>query len=207
VRWRVLIPVKTLEESKSRLAGATQSASRHPELVRALQFDTIAAVVAAAATDDTIAAIYLVADEPPSPLPIGVSVLADPGGGLNRALAGAAADIAAQHPQDGIAAMVADLPALRPEELLAALSDASAFDRAFVRDRSGTGTTTLTAGPGQPLNPLFGDGSANRHRDSGAVEVPAGPSLRADVDTAADLQQCLVLGVGEHTADLVAHLI
>ena len=35
MRWRVLIPIKQLDESKSRLTGAAQPPNRHPELVRA----------------------------------------------------------------------------------------------------------------------------------------------------------------------------
>jgi 2-phospho-L-lactate guanylyltransferase len=208
VRWRVLLPIKRLHESKTRLAGATHLPSDHPDLVRALQLDTLAAVSTAQKMESaSIVGIYVISDEPPSPLPDGVTVLADFGGGLNGALAAAAAELVARFPTDGVAGMVADLPAMRPAELLGALALATDHPRAFVPDRTGTGTTMLTAAPGRDLRPMFGAGSAHRHRESGAVALEAGPSLRTDVDTVADLQRCLVLGVGERTASMVAHLV
>jgi 2-phospho-L-lactate/phosphoenolpyruvate guanylyltransferase len=207
VRWRVLIPIKQLDESKSRLSGTAQPPSRHPELVRALQLDTLAAVVQARDLSTVIAGIYLVTEQPPEQLPFQLTVLSDPGGGLNAALAYAAGEIHAEHQQDGVAAMVADLPALRPAELLAALTAAQQFDRAFVPDLAGSGTTMLTGGPGRALQPQFGPESAALHRASGATELVAGDSLRCDVDTAADLQRCLQLGLGAHTARMVAHLV
>jgi 2-phospho-L-lactate guanylyltransferase len=207
VRWRVLIPIKQLGESKTRLTGATQPPSRHPDLVRALQLDTIDAVATAREGADVIAAIYLVTDQPPIPLPPKVTVLSDPGGGLNAALAHAARGTQREHPEDGVAAMVADLPALRPDDLLAALAMAGQVDRAFVADLGGTGTTMLTVGPNISLDPMFGPDSAALHRKSGAIELATGDSLRCDVDTAAELQRCMQLGVGEHTAQMVGHLV
>jgi 2-phospho-L-lactate guanylyltransferase len=208
VRWRVLLPIKRLDQSKTRLAGATHLPGDHPDLVRALQLDTLAAVATARAMEGAgISGVYIVSDEPPTPLPDGVTVLPDFGGGLNSALAAAAAELAERYPADGVAAMVADLPAMRPAELLAALAQATEYPRAFVPDRTGTGTTMLTAAPGLVLRPMFGAGSADHHRESGAAALSAGSSLRSDVDTVADLQRCLVLGVGEHTASMVAHLV
>jgi 2-phospho-L-lactate guanylyltransferase len=203
----VLIPIKQLDESKSRLAGAAQPPSRHPELVRALQLDTIAAVAEARDLGTVIAGIYLVTDQPPEPLPFELTVLPDPGGGLNAALARAAHELHAEHRQDGVAAMVADLPALRPDELLAALTTAEQFGRAFVPDLVGSGTTLLTVGPGRALEPQFGPDSARRHRASGATELVAGDSLRCDVDTAADQPRCLQHGRGAHTARMVAPFV
>jgi 2-phospho-L-lactate guanylyltransferase len=84
-----------------------------------------------------------------------------------------------------------------------ALSEALAGveGRAFVADTAGTGTTLLAAAPGVPLGPRFGPDSAARHAASGATALAgAWPSLRRDVDTAADLAEALVLGVGAATA-------
>jgi 2-phospho-L-lactate guanylyltransferase len=87
------------------------------------------------------------------------------------------------------------------------LHQAPEAGRSFVRDVDGSGTTLLAAGPGSPLRPLFGPGSAQLHLDSGARELDAGTSLRCDVDSAADLHRCLQLGVGARTAQLVPHLV
>jgi 2-phospho-L-lactate guanylyltransferase len=103
-----------------------------------------------------------------------------------------------------VAALTGDLPALRPAELTAGLSEAGAAGgRAFVPDASGAGTTLLTAPSGAALRPRFGPGSAAAHASSGATPLLGPwPSLRRDVDTAADLAAAAVLGLGPHTARL-----
>jgi len=208
MRWRVLVPIKPAEVAKTRLRGATAAESGHARLVRALQRDTLAAVLAAAAEDPLIAGVYVIgAPSSFGELPAGVAVLPDRGQGLNDALTRASSAVRAVHPDEGHAALVADLPALRPRELLDVLRAAATTPRGFVPDAAGRGTTMLTAWPDQQLAPAFGDGSARRHRASAATELPAGPGARTDVDTAEDLRRCLALGVGEHTASMVGHLV
>jgi 2-phospho-L-lactate guanylyltransferase len=121
-----------------------------------------------------------------------------PEAGLNRAFAHGA-ELAAGSP---VAALAGDLPALRPAELGAALSAADGR-RAFVPDAAGTGTTLLAAPAGTPLDPRFGPGSAAAHARSGAQPL-AGPwpSLRRDVDTAADLAAAAAIGLGDRTDTL-----
>ncbi len=103
-------------------------------------------------------------------------------------------------PDLAVAAMCADLPSLRTEDLTDALS-AGLTSRWFVADAAGTGTTLLAAGPGVELEPHFGEGSARRHEESGAAPVRAElTSLRLDVDTEDDLAAARELGVGEHTS-------
>jgi 2-phospho-L-lactate guanylyltransferase len=140
-------------------------------------------------------------------LPAEIEVLPDAGGGLNPALAAAAAELARRFPADGVMAMVGDLPALRSADLLAVLHAAPSAGRSFVRDLDGSGTTLLAAGPGSALAPLFGLDSAHRHLASGARELAAEASLRCDVDSAADLRRCLELGVGMLTSQLLTHLV
>ncbi|HEX8304880.1 MAG TPA: 2-phospho-L-lactate guanylyltransferase [Jatrophihabitans sp.] len=212
MQWRVLVPIKHGAPAKTRLRPATGEQDRHAELVRAIQLDTLDAVLALQA-HPLLGGLFIVSGgvsgEPSGPpaLPAGIEVLPDAGGGLNPALAAAAAELARRFPADGVVALVADLPALRPADLLAVLRGAPATGRSFVRDLDGSGTTLLAAGPGEPLAPLFGPGSAQRHLDSGALELDAAASLRCDVDSAADLRRCLELGVGTLTSRLVAHLV
>jgi 2-phospho-L-lactate guanylyltransferase len=136
-----------------------------------------------------------------------------PESGLNPALAYAAAQVrrsGAIGLEPGVAAIAADLPALRPEELTDALrlADAVAREhspvglaRSFVADAAGTGTVLLAAPPGALLEPCFGVGSARAHLASGAVPLDgAWLGLRRDVDTPADLAEAFVLGVGPRTA-------
>jgi 2-phospho-L-lactate guanylyltransferase len=78
--------------------------------------------------------------------------------------------------------------------------------RGFVPDHDASGTTLLAASAGLALAPSYGVGSQASHAGSGAVELPAGPGLRLDVDTPADLEAALRLGVGPATAAVVRHL-
>jgi 2-phospho-L-lactate guanylyltransferase len=191
VRWTVLLPVKSLPDAKGRLVDASPDADAHAQLVAAIRADTVAAARAAA----SVARLVLVTDRPAD----GELVFVQRTPGLNAALAEAAADAAARWPEDGVAALVGDLPALRPGDLGDALQAAATHPRAFVRDAAGTGTTMLTASPGVELRPAFGPESAARH-GTDASELDAAPALRCDVDTGADLDAAAGLGLGPHTA-------
>ena len=197
-----MVPVKRLSAAKTRL-----SLSEHPRNVLALAFacDTIAAALACplvatvvAVTSDLGAARELEQ--------IGAFVVPDrPEAGLNAALEYGAQVARQQAPTRGTAALSADLPALRPEALGFALLSASAHRRAFVPDAAGGGTTLLACLPTEELHPEFGPGSAERHRRSGAyvIEDAGLDSLRQDVDTVADLDAAVRLGLGARTARLL----
>lgn len=224
MQWRVLVPIKHATLAKTRLRAATSEQAQHAELVRAIQLDTLDAVLALRA-HPLLGGVFVVtgpvagpvtgqpavgqpaSDQPAAGLPAGVEILPDAGGGLNPALEAAAAELSRRFPADGVVAMVGDLPALRAADLLAALRQAPVTGRSFVRDVDGSGTTLLAAGPRSQLEPLFGPDSARRHLASGARELDAAASLRCDVDSAADLRRCLELGVGTLTAQLMAGLV
>jgi 2-phospho-L-lactate guanylyltransferase len=131
-----------------------------------------------------------------------------PRAGLNAALRHGAATVRRLDNHAGVAALSADLPSLRPDELARALDAAAGHALAFVGDADGTGTTMLSAGPGHALPPAFGPASRSAHRASGAyeVELPDVPSLRRDVDTPEDLQEAVRLGVGARTRAVIAQL-
>ena len=61
------------------------------------------------------------------------------------------------------AALLGDLPALRPADLAAALEAAASVDRGVVADAEGTGSTLVTARAGVAWASAFGDGSFARH--------------------------------------------
>jgi 2-phospho-L-lactate guanylyltransferase len=201
----LVIPMKTLDRAKSRLFGAADNGTgdrvAHEALALALVRDTAAAAIATASvrrvlvvTSDPTVAEALASD--------GVETIPDehPGAGLNAAYTRGAAVLRGRDPDAVIGALQADLPALRPDELAAALAEADGR-RAFCADRQGTGTTLLLAAPGAPLDPRFGPGSAQAHAGTGAIEVGTGlASLRCDVDTAEDLRVAAGLGLGKHTA-------
>jgi 2-phospho-L-lactate guanylyltransferase len=186
--WTIVVPLKALPNAKSRLA-TTLSAAEHRELVEAIRADTLRAARA-------VARVLVVSD---APMPGSDLVQSTPG--LNGAVREAAARAAAQWPGAGVAALVGDLPALRPDELAAALHDAPAL--AFVPDAAGTGTTLLVARDAAAIDPRFGPGSATRHGADHA-RLAGGPGLRCDVDTVEDLDDARELGVGPATERLLA---
>ncbi|MGH3565057.1 MAG: 2-phospho-L-lactate guanylyltransferase [Pseudonocardia sp.] len=211
----LVIPVKSLHAAKSRLRGAADCGAgdhgAHTRLTLALANDTIAAVRAArrvrhllVVTADPVVIAELAAG--------GVAVAPDgPVAGLNPALEHGAALLRARDPSAVVGGLQADLPALRPAELDAAVElaitafTAGGVHRAYCADAEGTGTTLLLCAPGADLDPRFGPGSARRHQRSGAYPLPGDwPGLRRDVDTEADLRQAADLGLGTHTRGVLA---
>ena len=199
----MLVPVKRLAAAKTRLRGAV-GAERHESLVLAMAQDTVAAALAAPG----IAGVLVVTADPlvtAAVTALGARAVPEPGpDGLNAALRHAAAT-ASTGVAGRIAALPADLPALRGDELSAALSTlATAGGGGYVPDAAGTGTVLLVAAPGGRLVPRFGPGSAAAHGHGGARRVEGDwPSLRHDVDTPADLAVAVGLGVGAHTRALL----
>ena len=202
--WSVVIPVKVLARAKSRLAGL--AGPTRPELALALAADTVRAAAACLA----VAAVVVVTDDAAAARALGALgawvVEDEPDAGLNPAVAHGAAVAAAARPDCGTAALAADLPALRPAELERGLEAAAQWPEAFVADAQGTGTTLYASRPGAGFRPQFGLDSAARYRAGGATEIVLAdvPSLRCDVDTPADLQHAISLGVGPRTAELAA---
>ncbi|MCD2441124.1 2-phospho-L-lactate guanylyltransferase [Agromyces sp. SYSU K20354] len=237
IPWTVVIPVKGAPTAKTRLAPAVADDAR-AMLARAFALDTIAAALAAR----SVARVIVVGDDPALAGEAEFLAEPEEGPrSLVRAIAHGIAH--ARHPlveegaqrpsrnpaearapagsrdaslldqQPGIAVLLGDLPALRPEELDAALDAASRHPLAFVRDADGTGTTLATAAPAgasgaAAFEPHFGPDSAARHLAAGFVELAASDltGLTRDVDTVDALEAVLHHGVGDHTAEVVAHL-
>ena len=233
--WTVLLPVKVLARAKSRLA--VLAGDRRGELALALASDTVSAVLACpevarvvVVTSDPVAGPLLAAlgaivvpDEPADraaslgnhgtldgaglagrPGDLGVQDL------LNAALRHGATVAARRWPGTGLAALTADLPAVRPAELAAALRAAGGSPglAAFVPDAACVGTTLYAVPPGVEFRPLFGGASRARHAAAGATEIglDALTGLRRDVDTPDDLREALALGVGPFTRAVAADL-
>ncbi len=204
-RWVVLLAVKPLALAKSRLERPDR-----PALTAAMAADT----AAAAAGVPAVRAVLVVTDDDDARRllsPMAQVIPDSPAAGLNPALAHGAIESARRWPDAGVAVLAADLPALRPAALASALDLAAHHPRSVVADAAGTGTVLLTAAPGDDLAPAFGPGSRRRHRDSGAIDVTealaaddATAGLRRDVDTSADLEAAIGLGVGPVTAKVLA---
>lgn len=203
-----MVPVKPTAVGKSRLVvpGVDRVA-----LARAIALDTIAAASRAAAvarvvvvTDDgalvvqaaDIPGLHFVAETDPD--------LREGAGprGLNAAIDRGAASAGEGMPR---AALLGDLPCLRPGDLDDALRQAASVDRAVVADAEGTGSTLVTARAGVGWESAFGYDSFARHMALGCVslDVPDASTLRRDVDTAEHLAAASALGLGPRTAALI----
>jgi 2-phospho-L-lactate guanylyltransferase len=197
--WTVVIPVKPSARGKSRLdvPGVVRV-----ELARAIALDTIEAAASCASvgqvvvvTDDgglvmqafDIPGLRFVSDEKAEGLDAAIALGAETAEGMPRA------------------ALLGDVPALRPEDLAAALDAAAAVDRGVVADAEGTGSTLVTARAGVTWASSFGEGSFARHVSLGCVplSIPDASTLRRDVDTAGQLAAAEQLGLGRRTAALL----
>lgn len=202
----LIVPLKPPGAGKSRLRGVPgypPGEAQHAELVLALAADTLRG----ATTTAGVRRVLVVGTDPDllnGLRDLGVEVSGENGErGLNGALRTGERLLRAADPAANVGALQADLPALRTAELAAALAHAGEV-RAFVADRHASGTTLLLSGPGKPLDPRFGDGSAAAHARSGAVPLSlAVPTLRADVDTPEDLEHARLLGLGARTTALL----
>lgn len=195
--WAVIIPVKPSAVGKSRLEVAGVD---RVSLARAIALDTIDA----AAACDAVAQVYVVTEDATL-----VTLAHDIPGlrflpegearGIDAAVAVGAEAAGERMPR---AALLGDLPALRPADLADALRTAARLAKTVVPDAEGTGTTLVTAGTGIRLVTSFGADSFARHVDLGcvALNVADDSSLRRDVDTADQLSAAGEIGLGRRTA-------
>lgn len=200
--YAVLVPVKPLALAKSRLVGLADA--RRRALAAAFALDTVAVAAATpgvvgvlAVTDDFRFAAELTG-RGCAVIPDGVT------GDLNGSLLQAAHEAARRWPGARLAAVCADLPALRATDLAAALRAVPDDRPGFVADAAGLGTTTYAAALAH-FAPRFGPGSRAAHLEAGCAEITGAlASLRQDVDGPADLVRARALGVGPATAAALA---
>jgi 2-phospho-L-lactate guanylyltransferase len=194
----VLLPVKPPSRGKSRLTGL--AAEDRIALATAFALDTAVAALASPA----VAAVLAVTDDLGLTRELGVlgcSVMPDGADTLNESLRQAAAESRRRWPSYGVAALCADLPALRPDELTTALTEVPSGTTVFVADHKAFGTTMYAAAQGAAFAPAFGFRSAELHAGAGAIAIAGElPGLRLDVDEPGDLERALVLGVGPRSA-------
>lgn len=195
--WTLIVPVKPAAVGKSRL---TDVGTDREALARAIAVDTITA--AAAAT--RVARVIVVTDDAGirADLRRVRTVTVIPEGdtrGLDAAIALGATAAGQGTPR---AALLGDLPALRPADLDRALELAASVERGLVPDAEATGSTLITARAGAVWVSAFGEDSAARHRLLGCSDlaVERDSTLRRDVDTAAQLSEAVALGVGPRTS-------
>lgn len=204
--WVVVLPVKHARHGKRRLHGhpLPSTSAERSALARAIATDALAAARSCAA----VRALVVVTGDPVVAglaREAGDDVLSGDDQGLDAAVQAGLVRAGERWPRLGCAVLLADVPALRPEQLERALSAAAMHPRSFVPDLEGDGTVLLAARPGVRARPSFGAGSAARHEHLGAVRLDLHlPGLRRDVDTLDDLREAVALGVGPATRSVLA---
>jgi 2-phospho-L-lactate/phosphoenolpyruvate guanylyltransferase len=185
-----ILPVKRLEGAKRRL-GAGISEQRRRELVLAMLADVIAAIGSSRMIERTIVvsgdrrAIEIATAA-------GVAVLDDPTdeGHSEAALAGI--ERAIREGAERVILLPGDCPLIDPRELDKLLTGVPSTYVAIVPDRHGTGTNSLVLSPPDVIDPAFGEGSCERHRElARAAGIPHSverlDSLALDLDTPGDI--------------------
>ncbi len=179
----VLVPVKRLDEAKSRLANVL-SAEERAELMQRLLVGVVEAIAQAGVGPITI----VTAD----PLELdGVARFDDRGLPWNDALRAAMREVVTE---PVVAVISADLPLLRAAEVRALVEATPELGLAIARATDG-GTNAVSMRPPAVLTTRFGEPqSARRHADSaGAMRLDWTiidlPGLAFDIDTPADLER------------------
>lgn len=170
----LLVPVKDLSRAKSRLLGAAAGGAGSRYAHAELVLAMVSDTLTAVLATKVVRSVFVVTP--------------DPAVAVRSAVIGA---------------LQADLPALRPSELTAAVVSA-AGRRAFCPDRQGSGTTLLLSAAGGELHPRFGPGSGRAHLQTDALVLNGPwPSLTCDVDSHGDLVAAAELGLGRCTTCLL----
>ena len=209
----VVVPFKGVADAKSRLSASFDSA-RRAELALAFLVDTVSAACAVPA----VSSVFVVSNEPELAAHLAAAgwaagradvetrVIADPGGGINAAVASGIALARASAADAWAAALTGDLAALHPSDLaqafaLAEAAGSTGAPSTFVPDREGSGTTMVAFAQGVVSPTHFGIGSAAAHTTAGfrPLAIPAESSLRLDIDEADDLERARLLGLGAAT--------
>lgn len=202
-----VVALKAGEHVKSRLAPLPQPLRRR--LAWTMALDTLAALVEAVGT------VCVVSNQPAlqdrlTRAGLGAVQVVPEGrpAGMNEALR-LGTDHLRRSGVPRVLAVVGDLPALRPASVRTVVAAAAAYERAYVLDATGVGTTMLLAADGVDLGPRFQGRSAAAHHHSGAVALTderlgaAVPHARRDVDTEVDLADAVGLGLGPATRALL----
>lgn len=200
-RQAAVVALKPGTPVKSRLASLGDALRR--DLAWAMAVDTLSALCQVV---DHVLVVGTVRAGELARLGLDVEVVAEPKTpGLNSALT-FGADLLRDRGALVVLASVGDLPALTAASVRNVLAATEPYPRAFVADGAGVGTTMLIS-RGTRLLPLFEGDSAAAHAASGAYrlspEEVAAPDARTDVDTEADLEAALRLGIGRHTREVL----
>lgn len=192
-----IVPLKALDHAKQRLSGRLTAGERRA-LMRTVFLHVLDVCHATPVIDRTVA---VVGDDAGAALAgqRNVTVVREPGGGLNRAV---------RHATDGLPTgstslvVVADLPELTADDLSAVVAAGGGTPGVLVAPTHDGGTGALLRLPAGVIAPAFGVASASAHLHAAQqAGVRAGviwrPGLARDIDRPADLDRYAGLVTGD----------
>jgi 2-phospho-L-lactate/phosphoenolpyruvate guanylyltransferase len=209
-----ILPVKSFEESKQRLAPALSTGSRRA-LAEAMFSDVLVALRRATSVDEMVVVSSAhIAQRIAGGH--GADVVEDGASGHSEAAAVGIA-YAIESGAHRVLLVPGDCPLIDPLELDALVAHpVTPRSALIVPDRHGTGTNALLLTPPDALTPSFGPGSCARHFDlaraqGAAPEVVSVASLALDIDTPDDfaaLRETLAStrGRAAHTRGMLSQL-
>lgn len=191
-----IVPLKALDHAKQRLSGRLTAGERRA-LMRTVFLHVLDVCAATPGIDRTIA---VVGDDAGAALAErqAVTVIREPGGGLNHAVRHATDELPAEAAS---LVVVADLPELTADDLSAVVAAGAGSPGVLVAPTHDGGTGALLRRPAGVIAPAFGGPSAAAHlRAAQQAGVRAGLIWRAglarDIDHPADLDRYAGLVVG-----------
>lgn len=215
MRTLAIVPVKSFDLAKQRLAGEFEPEVRH-RLAQAMFADVLTALEAARAVDRVV---VVTADADAAALARRTATVVHDGAQAGQSAAAAiGVGHALEDGRDRVVLLPGDTPLIDPNELdeLIARTAADGVAVGVVSDRHRTGTNALVLAPPDAIGPSFGPGSLARHVAAAqAAGVPHRvervPSIEHDVDTPDDLATLVAAldaaaGRASATRDAVARL-
>jgi 2-phospho-L-lactate guanylyltransferase len=197
-KWVAIVPVKGIQDSKTRLGRSDLTIPLFTDVVTALIGSTCIASIKVVTPDPVIARLA-------TSLNCEV-ILEGDGGGLSSAINNGL-NRCNDEGQDNVLILLGDLPCLTPEQIDLFLEIGSVHETAFLSDAEGTGTTMWMRTSLGAIPPQFGIRSRARHRESGVYEVDGETfnGARRDVDTEVNLWDAVRIGVGSATRAALAN--
>jgi 2-phospho-L-lactate guanylyltransferase len=186
--WAAVVPVKSWQSAKSRLAVPL---GLRAEVAEALTLDTLDVLTA---HPDIVHVVVVTADAEASRAARqrGATVLPEESAGsispLNSAVRQGCDFIATERGDGSTVVVPADLAYLSADVVAAALALLAETGPAHIPDLAGSGTTLLAAPRASEIDPHYGIGSSALHEQHGFPALTeVDPRIRADVDQMADL--------------------
>ena len=200
-QYAAVVPIRSWTTGKSRLD--VDDAARE-SLGRAFALD----VVAALEESPRIGIVVVVVSSDPDVLATFESceTVDDRGLGLNDAVAQGCAHAVARG-WSRVVVVPSDLPCVNAAALKEVLDLSEDHTHTYCPDADGDGTSLVISHDPSTLVTSYGPGSSSAHRSAGIVPLLGAPlEVRRDVDTLRHLREAEGLGIGRHTAEVVAEL-